>query len=132
MERERAGRTARRAAQPRGARLAAALEPHRLGGADRDGRAAGARPADARAAGAPMKWLLRWLVMATLWAALGAGAGLTLAVAGPYVFGGRSFTVMSGSMQPAIDTGDVVIDETIAPRDARVGDIVTFPDPDRG
>ncbi len=79
-----------------------------------------------------MKRLLRWLVMGTLWVALGAGAGLALAVAGPYVFGGRSFTVMSGSMHPAIDTGDVVIDEKIAPRDARVGDIVTFPDPERG
>ena len=36
---------------------------------------------------------------------------------------------MSGSMQPAIHTGDVVVDESIAPAEARVGDVVTFKDP---
>lgn len=50
----------------------------------------------------------------------------------PWVTGGRSFTVMSGSMHPTIDTGDVVVDGGIAARDARVGDIVTFPDPAGG
>ena len=47
----------------------------------------------------------------------------------PWATGGRSFTVMSGSMHPTIDTGDIVIDRGIRARDARVGDIVTFPDP---
>jgi signal peptidase len=47
----------------------------------------------------------------------------------PWATGGRSFTVMSGSMEPTIATGDVVVDRGITARDARVGDIVTFPDP---
>ena len=47
----------------------------------------------------------------------------------PWATGGRSFTVMSGSMHPTIDTGDIVVDRGIRARDARVGDIVTFPDP---
>ena len=47
----------------------------------------------------------------------------------PWATGGRSFTVMSGSMEPTIATGDVVVDRGVTARDARVGDIVTFPDP---
>jgi signal peptidase I len=43
--------------------------------------------------------------------------------------GWRSFTVMSGSMQPAIGTGDLIVDERIPPLHARVGDVVTFKDP---
>lgn len=50
----------------------------------------------------------------------------------PWASGGRSFTVMSGSMEPTIATGDVVVDRGISARDARVGDIVTFPDPGGG
>jgi signal peptidase len=42
----------------------------------------------------------------------------------------RSFAVLSGSMTPVLSTGDVVVDEPIGPREVRVGDIVTFADPD--
>lgn len=63
--------------------------------------------------------------------AIGLALGVTALVAIPNVIGGRSFTVMSGSMTPAILTGDVVIDERISPLDARIGDIVTFKDPRR-
>ena len=44
----------------------------------------------------------------------------------PLAFGDRSLVVRSGSMTPAIDTGDVVAVHPIAPTSARVGDIVTF------
>jgi len=44
----------------------------------------------------------------------------------PLAFGDRSLVVRSGSMTPAIDTGDVVTVHPIAPASARVGDIVTF------
>jgi signal peptidase len=44
----------------------------------------------------------------------------------PLAFGDRSLVVRSGSMTPAIDTGDVVAVHPIAPASARVGDIVTF------
>lgn len=72
----------------------------------------------------------RHLVALLSFAAIGA---LAVAIAGvvlPYAFGGRSYTVMSGSMEPRIHTGDVVAEEKIAPRDMRSGDIVTFQDPD--
>ena len=65
------------------------------------------------------------------WAALGFCVTVLAAVALPNAIGMRSFTVMSGSMQPAIHTGDVVIDSKIAPLDARPGDVVTFSDPSR-
>ena len=51
--------------------------------------------------------------------------GLTI----PALFGFHNFTVMSGSMEPTIHTGDVVVDQQISPLDARIGDIVTFRDP---
>jgi len=52
---------------------------------------------------------------------------VTLAVAA--ALGSRSFTVMSGSMEPAIDTGDVIVTSRIAPSEARVGQVVSFRDP---
>jgi signal peptidase len=64
-----------------------------------------------------------------IWAALGLGLGLVAIVTLPSVFGLKSLTVVSGSMEPTIQTGSVVIDEVISPLDARPGDIVTFQDP---
>ena len=59
----------------------------------------------------------------------GAVVGLVLATVALYPIGYRPFTVLSGSMEPAIGTGDVVVDSSIRPFDARVGDVVTFQDP---
>jgi signal peptidase len=66
---------------------------------------------------------------AAAWSCLGICVGLALAIFVPCVFGGGAFTVMSGSMEPLIHTGDVVVVERIAPPDARVGDVITFRDP---
>lgn len=63
---------------------------------------------------------------------MGIGLGLGLAVLAPAVAGYRSFTVLSGSMEPALRVGDVVMDEPVAARDVRPGDVVTFPDPGQG
>jgi signal peptidase len=73
----------------------------------------------------------RALTIAT-WTAVACAAAVGLAVGLPYVFGFKSFTVMSGSMEPAIGTGAVVVERPIAPREARVGDVVTFKDPEGG
>lgn len=70
---------------------------------------------------------LRTLV---LWVGLGLLAGTLLAAVAPRLAGYRSFTVRSGSMTPAIETGDVVVTEPISPLGARVGDVVTFVDPE--
>ena len=62
----------------------------------------------------------------------GLAVGLLLAVGVSLALGYRTFSVLSGSMEPNIHTGDAVVDEPIRPLEARVGDIVTFKDPGRG
>jgi signal peptidase len=66
------------------------------------------------------------------WAVVACAAAVALAVGLPHAFGFKSFTVMSGSMEPAIGTGAVVVERPIAPRGAGVGDVVTFKDPEGG
>ena len=63
------------------------------------------------------------------WAAGAFMLAVLLSAALPMALGGTSFVVRSGSMTPAIRTGDVVVVRPIAPTEATVGDIVTFKDP---
>jgi signal peptidase len=63
------------------------------------------------------------------WAIVVAGALLALLIAGPLALGDHPHTDLSGSMEPTISPGDVVINEGIEPWEAQVGDIVTFRDP---
>lgn len=74
----------------------------------------------------------RLIARAGGWAVLGAVLALLAAVALPLAFGMRPLTVLSGSMEPAIGTGDVAVVERIDPRSAQIGDVVTFRDPGRG
>ena len=80
------------------------------------------RLADPRRVAALMGSVLRWTV-------LGAALGLVIALAGAKAFGYESMTVMSGSMEPRIHTGDVVVAKPISPLDARVGDVISFQEP---
>jgi len=73
---------------------------------------------------------LRRLSLFALWLGLGLLFAALFASVGPLALGDRSFTMRSGSMTPAIETGDVVVTEPISPLSARVGDIVTFRDPE--
>lgn len=66
-----------------------------------------------------------------LWTVAGLAGGIALAMLIPLAFNARPLTVMSGSMEPTINTGDVVVAREIAPLDANVGDIVSFLDPKR-
>lgn len=68
--------------------------------------------------------------LAALWLCLGALFATLLAAAAPLALGDRSFTLRSGSMTPALETGDVVVTEPVAPLSVRVGQIVTFLDPE--
>jgi len=70
--------------------------------------------------------VLRVIVLGVLGfcGALVVGFGLALAT------GHQAFTIVSGSMEPAIGTGDVVVVDKIAPLDARVGDVISFRDPE--
>jgi signal peptidase len=66
------------------------------------------------------------------WTVTGLAAGVALSMLVPLAFHARPLTVMSGSMEPTIHTGDVVESRQIHPADARRGDVVSFRDPDRG
>jgi signal peptidase len=73
--------------------------------------------------------LVRSAGIGLLWTGGGLALGLLLAATVPLALGNHPFVVRSGSMAPAVETGDVVVAEPIAPAEARVGDIVTFRDP---
>jgi signal peptidase len=73
----------------------------------------------------PIRIMLRFVIGI----AMGVALGVTALIGIPNLIGGKSFTVMTGSMTPAILAGDAVIDERIHPLDARIGDIITFQDP---
>lgn len=72
----------------------------------------------------------RRLLMLACWSALGFAVVIVMAVTLPSAFGLRDLTVLSGSMEPTISTGDVVVERQISPLDARLGDIVSFKDPE--
>jgi signal peptidase I len=73
--------------------------------------------------------VIRPVALFSAYLVAGLAAGILLAAAVPMAFGMKSFTVLSGSMEPAFATGDMVVDKQIAPADARPGDVVTFRDP---
>lgn len=73
---------------------------------------------------------VRLIRIAAVSVALGVAIGVFAVIVAPSLFGGRSLTVMSGSMEPAIGVGDVVINSGVRPADVRVGDIITFSDPE--
>jgi signal peptidase len=76
---------------------------------------------------------LRWTSLTALWALIGTVVALAASVTLPVAFGLKPLTILSGSMEPTLHTGGVAVDETITARDARIGDIITFTDPeDRG
>lgn len=81
-------------------------------------------PAPARGAGA-----LRLAAGGMVSFLMGAALVFALVLVLPTVTGHRSLTVLTGSMEPTLETGSVVVDEVIHPTEARIGDIVTFTDP---
>jgi len=79
----------------------------------------------------PWHWHLRRVRAgaALAWCVGGFCFALLLSAIAPMAVGMRAYVVRSGSMTPAIRTGDIVISEPISPTEAHVGDIVTFRDP---
>lgn len=73
--------------------------------------------------------LPRSLVTVVAWAIVGAGIALAVLLAAPPLIGHKTMVVLSGSMLPALDIGDIVIDQNISVMDVRIGDVITFGDP---
>jgi signal peptidase I len=70
------------------------------------------------------------LVSLVVWGVFGFLTVVGASVAAPAAVGLHSFAVLSGSMEPTLNVGDVVVDRRVQPLDVRPGDIVTFRDPD--
>ena len=90
------------------------------------------RPAGAPAAALPAAKISRSrrLVRLACFLGLGFSVGIGAALVLPSALGMHPFTVLSGSMEPTIHTGDIVVVDKISPLDARVGDVVTFRSPE--
>jgi signal peptidase len=67
--------------------------------------------------------VVRWLVRGLLGTALLAFAVLAV---GPHLFGYRTLTMLTGSMSPVIDPGDVAIVTPITTADISTGMIITY------
>ncbi|MHB8618929.1 MAG: signal peptidase I [Chloroflexota bacterium] len=60
-------------------------------------------------------------------------AGLVLGLTVlPSLVGYRTYVVVSGSMEPAIKTGSVIVDVSVPPSALRVGDVITYDRADTG
>jgi len=89
----------------------------------------GTQLAAATAGPGGLRLALRALATFALWATLAFGLCMLAVATVPSLVGYRSLTIVSGSMEPTLGTGSVVIDRVISPLDAGPGDIVTFQDP---
>jgi signal peptidase len=67
--------------------------------------------------------LLPWVVRGIVAVAIVAFAGLAV---GPHVFGYRTLTMLTGSMSPEIDPGDVVVVTPLATSEVTEGMVITY------
>lgn len=61
-----------------------------------------------------------WLVI------IAAVVVLVLAVLLPRIVGGQAYTILTGSMRPAMPPGTLVVSRPADPNDLRMGDVITF------
>ncbi|TKJ20118.1 signal peptidase I [Blastococcus sp. CCUG 61487] len=66
-----------------------------------------------------------------VWALLGATAALAWLVTGGQHERVRAMSVLSGSMAPALEVGDLVVKRLVSPTELAAGDVVTYRDPAR-
>lgn len=71
--------------------------------------------------------LLRWCltVVTTTLFTLALAAFLAMAI-GPRIFGYHTLTMLTGSMAPVINPGDVVVTQPVPASEIKVGDIITY------
>lgn len=87
--------------------------------------AATALPLSARRSAGPVR-------RAAAGALVGAALALAAVVGWLALHGGGAFTVLSSSMAPSFQAGDLVLIEQIDPRAATAGDVIAFPSPTDG
>lgn len=69
-------------------------------------------------------WWIRtiasWLLLLT------AGAALAALVVVPRLFGATPYTVLTGSMEPTLSPGSLIVVKPVPPAELRAGDVITF------
>lgn len=75
---------------------------------------------------------LRRMIQVAGWAVIGVTAGTACSIVLPALTGHRVLTELTGSMQPVLAPGDLVVVAPISPRRATPGDVITFSDPEGG
>jgi len=81
-------------------------------------------PARTPTAGTPaLTQLTRWTVRLVMLLALTTFAGLAI---GPHVLGYRTMTMLTGSMSPEIDPGDVIVVTPLPITDVRAGMVISY------
>ena len=110
----------------RGARSRQAAVPAVTGPTSAAARAASPARTAGRTTGAPLRWLRR-LGSVVLWAAMAlALASFAFLAIGPHVLGYRTATMLTGSMEPGISPGDVVVSVPRPASDVAVGDVISY------
>jgi signal peptidase len=72
------------------------------------------------------------LAVATMlaWGVFGFAVTVGAVVSVPRAIGMQAFAILSGSMEPTLAVGDLVVNRTISADEIRLGDIITFRDPE--
>lgn len=79
----------------------------------------------------PGRGVLRAVAVLLTWTVAGAAVALVWTATGGQVREVRAMSVLSGSMAPALEVGDLVVTRVVHPADLRAGELVTFRDPTR-
>lgn len=73
-----------------------------------------------------MRASVRFLARTLAWLVIVASlAAICVAVLVPRLFGATPYTILTGSMEPGLRPGDLVVIRPVAPEDLSVGDVVT-------
>ncbi|WFR66849.1 signal peptidase I [Curtobacterium flaccumfaciens] len=72
----------------------------------------------------------RFAVVLGVRAVLATVMGLVFWAVAPLLLGWHTTTVMTGSMEPSLHPGDLVVSKTVAPGELRKGQVLLFDDPD--
>ncbi len=79
---------------------------------------------------AGLRVAVRSLWMFASWMAFGFLVALAVILSAAPLAGYSTLTVLTGSMEPVLPVGSVLVVESIGPQEARLGDVVTFVDPE--
>jgi signal peptidase len=78
----------------------------------------------------PVEVTVRFIIRVLIFFVLTSLFVVGLSLAAPKLIGGQSYAVLSGSMSPEINTGDMVAVIPLQAKDIKVGEIVAFNDPE--